>query len=124
LKRVREYRVADEITAKAEVAPRLIKMVQIPDAVKPGNGLQIRLFMEDRARNLHPDSVYIRDNRTGRLLQVQAVAEKTEEFFVATIPVEANCPPGLFQYDVTAIDESGNLRRWNGDYKVVNGPAQ
>jgi hypothetical protein len=121
LKKVREYRSIDEITTKAETAPRLLKTVFVPDAAKPGASLQIRLFIEDRARNLLPNSVFVRDGRTGRLLQVQAATEKEGRFFLAAIPIEANCPSGQFPYDITAIDESGNLRRWSGKYKVESG---
>jgi hypothetical protein len=118
LKRVREYRISDEITTNAETAPRLLKTVFVPDAAKPGASFQIQLFIEDRDRNLLPNGVFVRDGRTGRLLQVQTATEKEGSFFLAAIPIEVNCPPGQFPYDVTAIDESGNLRRWIGNYKV------
>jgi hypothetical protein len=121
LKRVRQYRMSDEITTKAETAPRLLKTVFVPDAAKPGASFQIRLFIEDRDLNLLPNSIFVRDGRTGRLLQVQAETEKEGRFFLAAIPIEANCPPGQFPYDVTVIDESGNLRRWSGYYKVTGG---
>jgi hypothetical protein len=118
LKRVREYRISDEITTNAETAPRLLKTVFVPNEAKPGASFQIQLFIEDRDRNLLPNGVFVRDGRTGRLLQVQAATEKEKRFFLAAIPIEAACPPGQFPYDVTAIDESGNLRRWSGNYKV------
>jgi len=123
LKTVREYRTTDEITTKAEIAPRLLKTIIAPNAVKPGASFQIRLFIEDRARQLRPNSIFVRDGRTGNLLQVQATIDKKEECFIATVPIEANCPLGQFPYDVTAIDEAGNLRRWSGDYQVVDGSA-
>jgi hypothetical protein len=118
LKRVREYRITDEITTNAETAPRLIKTVFVPDTAKPGSSFQIQLFIEDRDRNLLPNGVFVRDGRTGRLQQVQAANQKEGRFFLAAIPIEMNCPPGQYPYDVTAIDESGNLRRWSGHYNV------
>jgi hypothetical protein len=121
LKRVREYEIGDEITTKAETAPRLRKTVFAPDVAKPGDSLQVRLFIDDRARNLLPKGVFVRDSRTGRLMQVQAATGKEGSFFQATIPVEMNCPPGQFPYEVTAIDEAGNLRRWRGNYRVTAG---
>jgi hypothetical protein len=119
LKRVREYRISDEITTKAETAPRLANTVFVPEVAKPGASFQIQLFIEDRGHNLLPNSVFVRDGRTARLLQVKALTEKEGRFFQAVIPVESNCPPGQFPYDVTAIDESGNLRRWSGNYTVI-----
>jgi hypothetical protein len=119
LKKVRDYRIDDEITTNAETAPRLTKTVFVPEAATPGTSLQIQLFIEDRDRNLLPNGVFVRDGRTGRLQQVQAAAEKEGSFFLAALPIAANCPPGQFSYQVTAIDESGNLRRWNGNYTVL-----
>jgi hypothetical protein len=120
LKRVREYRIA-EITTAAEEAPQLVRTTLVPDAVKPGGAIQLRLFLEDRARNLLPEGVFVRDERTGRVLQVKAASEKGVEFLAASIPVEANCPPGRFRYQVTAIDETGNVRCWSGEYAVESG---
>jgi hypothetical protein len=119
LKRVREYRIGDEITTNTETAPRLLKTVFVPEAAKPGDSFQIQLFIKDRGHNLLPNAVFVRDGRTGRLHQAQAAPEKEGSFFLAAIPIEMNCPPGQYPYDVTAIDESGNLRRWSGKYKVA-----
>jgi hypothetical protein len=123
LKKVREYRIGDDITTNAGTAPRLLKTVFVPDAAKPGTSIQIRLFIEDRAGNLASRNVFVRDGRTGRLLQAQAAAEKEGRYFLATLPIDANCPAGRFPYEVTAIDESGNLRRWKGNYEVTSGEA-
>ena len=118
LNRVREYRVADEITTAAAEAPQLVQITLIPDAGNRKAGVELRLFIEDRARNLLPNGVFVRDERTGRLLQVQAASEKGVGFLVTVIPVDANCPPGQYKYQVTAIDEAGNLRHWSGTYVV------
>jgi hypothetical protein len=118
LKRVRDYRIPDEITTAGEEEPQLIQTSLVPATGKPGASLQLRLFVEDRARNLMPDSVFVKDERTGKLLQVKTVSEKGVAFFAAEIPIEANCPSGQYVYQVTAIDEAGNLRRWSGNYSV------
>jgi hypothetical protein len=55
-------------------------------------------------------------------MQVQSASEKGESFLEASIPIEPGCQGGDYQYQVTAIDESGNLRRWKGSYSVGNGP--
>jgi hypothetical protein len=75
--------------------------------------------MKDSARNLLPNGVFVRDERTGGLLPVSKDSEEGMEFLVATIPVEGGCQPGQYQYLITAIDEAGNLRRWSRNYIVA-----
>jgi hypothetical protein len=121
LKKVREYKMADEITTVAEEAPQLHQAKSVPDTGKPGAGIQLRLSIEDSGGDLLPNGVFVRDERTGRLLQVQTASEEGVGFLAATIPIEANCPPGQYGYQITAIDEAGNVRRWNGSYAVGAG---
>jgi hypothetical protein len=113
--------VADEITTVAEEAPQLHQAKSVPDTGKPGAGIQLRLSIEDSGGDLLPNGVFVRDERTGRLLQVQTASEEGVGFLAATIPIEANCPPGQYGYQITAIDEAGNVRRWNGSYAVGAG---
>lgn len=116
LKKVRAYRPVDEITITAEDAPQLLQADVIPE---PGrDGFQIRLLLSDRNRDLYPDGVFVKDERTQRTLQVQASPDKGTEYMVVKIPVEAGCPPGQYDYAITAIDEGGNLRRWVRSYTV------
>jgi hypothetical protein len=119
LKRVREYRGADEITIAAEEAPKLLQTTYVPDSSQPGTTLQVRLFFRDFPGNLLTDGIFVQDERTGRVLQAQAASEKEARYAVAMIPIESNCPPGQYTFQITAIDESGNLRRWTGSYKVA-----
>jgi|WetSurSiteA1Bulk_404760.scaffolds.fasta_scaffold02980_2 hypothetical protein len=120
LKRVREYRVADEITVAAEEAPKLLQTAYVPDISQPGTTLQVRLFFKDFLGNLLTDGIFVQDERTSRVLQAQAASEKDGGYVVVMIPIESNCPPGQYNFQITAIDESGNLRRWTGSYKVVS----
>ncbi len=117
LKKVREYRPADEITITAEEVPELAQITLLPGSVKPGESMEIQLFLKDRNNNLLPEGVFVKDERTGRLLQPQG--KKDSGYCFIKIPIEANCVPGEYRYQVTAIDEAGNLRRWNGSYKVT-----
>jgi hypothetical protein len=120
LKRVREYPINDEITTVAEEAPQLFKSQFVPDSGKPGSILQLRLFIEDRARNLLPNGVFVKNISTGRLLKVQPSSENGIDYLSTEIPIDENCLPGEYAYQITAIDESGNLRRWNGSYTVAS----
>ena len=119
LKRIREYTIVDEITTVAEDAPQLRKTVLVPDTGKPGENLQIQLFIADRARNLLPNSVFIKDERTGRITNAQESSENDIEFLMTTIAIDPDCPSGKYGYQVIAIDEVGNLRRWKGSYPVA-----
>jgi hypothetical protein len=119
LKKVRERPPVDEITTVAEDAPELSKTSIAPDPAVPGTDVRIRLFINDSARNLLPSGVFVRDERTGRLLEVRADSEDGAAFFSASIPIEQDCPPGQYGYRVTAIDEVGNLRSWSGNYTIA-----
>jgi hypothetical protein len=118
LKRVREYRIPDEITVAEEEAPQLLQTASIPETGQSGTRVQIRLFFQDLIGNLLPEGVFVRDERTHRVLQAQAAPEKNAGFFMVRIPLDGDCPPGKYEFQITAIDESGNLRRWSGSYSV------
>jgi hypothetical protein len=116
--KVREYRDADEITIAAEEAPELLRTAFAPGEGQPGSALQLRLFFKDLFGNLLPEGVFVQDERTQRVVQAQAEVEKDGAYVVA-IPIESDCAPGQYKYRVSAIDESGNLRRWTGSYAVA-----
>jgi hypothetical protein len=118
LKKVREYQPADEIIISADEVPQLLQTALVPGTAKPGATLEVQLVMKDRNNNLLPEGVFLRDVRTGRVLQAEAPSEKGAGYFVVKLPIEPNCPAGEYRYQVTAIDEAGNLRKWPGTYKV------
>jgi hypothetical protein len=122
LKKVREYQIPDELTSKSGDAPQLVKMAFIPKAAKPGTSLKLNLYIEDAADDLIPENIFVKDERSGRVYQVQMFSDKNDQFFTLTIPIEPNCAAGLYVFQVIAIDESGNLRRWNGNYSVISAP--
>ncbi len=118
IKRVRDYRVSEEITIAAEEVPELLRTAFVPDTGQPGSTLQLRLFFKDLFGNLLPEGVFVQDERTRRVVQAQGGVEK-DGAYVVTIPIESDCAPGKYKYQVSAIDESGNLRRWTGSYAVA-----
>jgi hypothetical protein len=118
-KRVREYRVNDEITIAAEEVPEL-RSTLLPETVNPGNTMQVRFFFKDPTGNLFPEGVFVQDERTHRVYQGKAGSAKDAVDIVLALPIESDCPAGQYNYQVTAIDESGNLRTWTGSYKVVS----
>lgn len=120
LKKVREHQAVDEITLAPEDVPKLLGTALVPDSVKPGETLEIQLFLKSPRNNLLPEGVFFRDERTGRVQQAHSPSEKGTGDLLVKLPIDADCPPGDYSYQVTAIDESGNLRRWPGRYKVGN----
>ncbi len=122
INKVREYRAPEEITISEEETPELMETISVPDPVKPGDTLVLNLRFKDNDNVLFPDGVFIRDDRTGKLFQAQADTDPASEFILCKIPVAADCAPGEYDYQITAIDESGNLRRWSGVYKVASSP--
>jgi|WetSurSiteA1Bulk_404760.scaffolds.fasta_scaffold02670_3 hypothetical protein len=120
LKRVREYQPIDEITVTAEDAPQLLQTALVPGSAKPGTTLEMQLFLKSRNNNLLPEGIFVQDEHAGRVLQPQAPSDKGVGYVVVRLPIEGDRPPGDYKYRVTAIDESGNLRSWTGNYKVVS----
>ncbi len=118
LKRVRDYAAPEDISADDDV-PELARTDFSPERCRPGDLLEVRLFIEDAAGDLLPDGVFLKDERTGQTVQARAASQKNAEYVTAIIPVDADCPPGKYEYAVAAIDEAGNFRRWRGSYLVL-----
>lgn len=118
LQKVRAYQPVDEITLFPEDAPHLLEAVMTPETSPAGGEFRIRLLLSDRNEDLLADGVFVRDQRTQRVLQAHASPENDREYISATIPVEATCPPGQYNCEIIAIDEAGNLRRWVKTYVV------
>jgi hypothetical protein len=116
IKKVRDYRISDEVTVTSEEnAPRLTQTVS--GTVRPGGKLQLRLSIEDIGRDFSPTSLFVLDEASG-----QVIEGKTGDggrFVVVEIPIDGKRPPGKCDVRITAVDDSGNVRHWNGSYDVV-----
>lgn len=118
LQRVREYELPAELSPKGGDAPR-VRTVSIPKSVRPGTAMPLQFIIDDAVGHLLPENIFIKDLRTGRVHPVQLSGDKSEQSFAATLPIEANCPDGEYALQIIAINESGNLRRWSGHYRVA-----
>lgn len=118
LKKVREHPSAEEITIFEEDAPKLMQTGYAPVKGESGNEILIQMLFGDRDGDLLADGVFLKDQRTQSIVQAQESPENEREYIVAKIPVAADCPPGQYNYEVIAIDEGGNLRRWTRSYEV------
>lgn len=119
LNRVREHEDLDEITIPGDDPPQLLESVPSPQPSQPGTVLQLRILLRDRNENLLPDGIFVRDLRTRRLFTTSHSSRTAEINLTAALPIASDCPPGDYVYQVTAIDEGGNLRRWVRGYKVA-----
>jgi hypothetical protein len=120
LKRVRGYQEVEEVTVTSEEdAPQLLKTVSVPDAGKAGSSLQLRLFVKDGSNDLFAWGVFLKDEASGKVLQAQPASEKGSKYIAVQIPIEAGLQPGQYDYRITAVDESGNVRNWRGKYAVA-----
>ena len=120
LKKVREYPIneREEITTVAEEVPQLVQTSFMQGI--SGTAANLQIFLDDRAGNLLPSGVFVKDERTGLVLQAKATSEKETQLFQVEIPNEGKNQPGKYQYQIIAIDESGNLKRWIRSYTLAN----
>ena len=77
------------------------------------------MLIQNGRNNLNPSSVFVLEQTTGLVLTGKALGEKDNRFTVVEIPIEGTRPPGTYRYSITAVDQSGNIRNWEGAYTVV-----
>ncbi len=119
LRKVRAFRATEDVVATSEDdAPQLRKTVLVPPAGRRGTSFQMRLFFQDRRGNPPPGFVFVEEKESGLVLQGREPAEKGERFTLVEIPIEEKRQPGTYSYRITAVDESGNVRTWQGSYTV------
>jgi hypothetical protein len=115
IKKVRDYRISDEVTVTSdENAPRLRQMVS--GTARPGGNVQLRLSIEDIGQDFSPTSLFVLDEASG-----QVIEGKTGDggrFVVVQIPIDSKRPAGKCNVRITAVDDSGNVRHWDGSYDV------
>jgi hypothetical protein len=117
LKTIRAYSMPEEIIISADEAPQLIRTLSVPEEAHAGDRLTLRFEFARNAGVLLPEGVFVRDDRTGKVYPSAA----DSEYISCILPVEAGTAAGLYGYDVIAVDESGNLRRFKGTYTVTSG---
>ena len=120
LDKVREYSMPDEITINSAGAPKLDKAETSPQVGKPGDDIQLRLFFRNANPDLTAGNVFLKDERSSRVILAEPSTDKNAGFLKATFHIDENCPPGTYSYQTTAIDDGGNLRTWKGVYVVGN----
>ena len=113
---VREHSIPDEIIISENEAPRLIQTRSIPEEARAGEEVRLQFEFARNSGVLLPEGVFVRDERTGKVYPSAA----DSEFISCVLPVESGTAAGRYGYDVTAVDESGNLRRFKGTYMVVD----
>jgi hypothetical protein len=116
LNAVRGHPVPNEITITTDEVPQLTEVMCVPETVSAGEKLKLRFLFKADSGVLLPDGVFIKDGRTGKVYS----AEEDSEYISCIVPIETGAAPGQYGYDITAVDESGNLRRFKGTYIVAS----
>jgi hypothetical protein len=117
LSAVREHHIPDENIISGEGAPQLVETIPSPEFVSAGERMKLQFLFQQDASVLLPEGVFVLDERTGKVYP----CEKDEKYISCNMPVETGVSSGKYHYSVTAIDETGNLRRWSGSYTVGSG---
>jgi hypothetical protein len=117
LKKVREYpKWSDVIITADEDAPVLDK-AEFPKTLHPGESVRFRLFLRDKNRDLLPSGVYLIQHDTGAVSPATPGPASTG-YQTIELRIENDRRPGTYGYTLTAIDEAGNVRNWEGSYSV------
>ena len=119
LARVRGYDPADVTITMEEEAPALDRATFVPDPVRAGATLGMRLFTRDGANDLSPSGIFVVDESVGQVLQgrqADAAGGRCTQF---EFPIDPARPEGRYRIRVVAVDEGGNVRNWEVFYSVA-----
>jgi len=114
LKKVRESPKWSDVIITADEDAPVLEKAEFPKTLHAGESVRLRLFLRDKNRDLLPSGVYMIQHDTG------AVSSATPGTGYQTIElrIEKDRRPGTYGYTLTAIDEAGNVRNWEGNYSV------
>ncbi len=117
LDRIRSYHASEDSTVTSdEDAPRLERTVLEPEAGVPGQDIRIRVTIRDRSGDLFPDTIFLEEPESGRVLSAQNLPGAGTRYVQFRIPVPQDRKPGRYEYRLIAVDESGTVRTWPGAY--------
>jgi hypothetical protein len=115
LKKVRAATISESIPSSPdEEPPRLERAACVAGSDASGPKLQLRLFVRKGPNALLPQSIYLPENASGRVLEGRLPAERNAGYFLIDMPIEAAKLPGPFNYRVIAVDEAGGISIWQG----------
>lgn len=115
VKKVRAAAVSDSIPSSPdEEPPRLERAACAAVSDASGARLQLRLFARKGPSALLPQSVYLSDDASGRVVQAHLPAGRDAGYFLIEVPIDPAKPPVPFNYRVIAVDEAGSISIWQG----------
>jgi hypothetical protein len=117
LAQIRKFQPA-EITISAEEAPTLAQVRFVPESVRPGSNLGMRVFAHDGFYDLTPSGIFVVDESSGRVFQGRKAGAAEGSFIEFEIPIDPARPDGKYTARVIAADEAGNVRMWETSYSV------
>lgn len=121
LKKVRGQSEWQDVTITSEDdAPALERTSLVPATANPGKTVRLYLFVRDRTNDLPQESVFVQERASGKVYPGKAAPDGS---VYLDIPIEGERQPGSYSYRVTAVDDSGNVRNWTGEYAVASATA-
>ena len=119
LKKLRSYRAVDDIiVTSAEDSPVLRQTTFVPPSGRRGSNLEMRLLIQDKTNDLSPDSVFVVDEGSSRVIQGRGSGQKEGEVTIFEIAVDEKRQPGKYGFRASAVDDAGNIRHWDGAYTI------
>ncbi len=117
LKKVREQPRWGDVTITSEEDAPVLEQSEVPRSLHPGETVRLRLLLRDRARDLLPSGVFAVQTDSGAVVQAQP-GPAGAPYVAIDLPAENERRAGSYGYRVTAVDESGNIRNWEGHYSI------
>ncbi len=117
LKKVRELPQWSDVTITSDEDAPVLEKSELPRPSRPGETLQLRVYLRDRTRDLLPSGIFAIASNSGAVAQAQP-GPAGAPYVAIDLGIEKERRAGSYGYRLTAVDESGNIRNWDGSYSV------
>ncbi len=120
LRKVREFAVPQEFAVRGEEdLPILQRTVLVPETVRAGETLAVRLFLSDRQGNPLAVEAFVIDESSNRVVRARPGQDESGRHMIAELPIESGRPGGQYVLQATAIDAAGSIRSWRESYRTA-----
>lgn len=117
LKKVREQPQSSDVTTTSDEDAPVLQKSELPKTLHPGETVRFRVFVQDRNGDLLPSGLHAVQKNSGIVLPAMP-GPAGAGYQVIDLRIEKDRQPGDYGLILTAIDESGNVRNWEGIYSV------
>jgi hypothetical protein len=119
LKKARSYNATQNVTVTTDADAPVLK--EAAPAAGPGRAagaMRLRIVVEDASANVHPCGLFVTDLATGKVVQARSDGGADGRNFLVEWAIPGDTAPGKHAIRITAVDDAGNVRSWNGEYLV------